>query len=386
MVRNGIDRPDVWTPLLSGQRVGLLTNAAGLDHQLRRDVDTLLAAGIQVTALFAPEHGLYGLADAGETVGSQIDTHTGLPVYSLYEEDSRRFTRQMLDAVDILAVDLPLIGVRFFTYLTALVYALESCAEFHKPLLLLDRCNPLGGLQVEGGPLLTGFESYVGGYPLPIRYGLTAGEVAAMVNAERKLGCHLIRVGVSGWRRDMLFPETSLPWLAPSPSLQHFENALFYPGMALLEGTNVSEGRGTTRPFETLGAPFFDARQLAEALNALDLPGVRFRPTAFTPSFSKHAGKACGGVQIHVTDREAFTPVIVGIAMIKTAYDMYADHFQWKQEAYEYVYDINPFDVVCGTDKIRKQIEGGVSLAEIEADWAEGLAAFGEVRKPFLLY
>lgn len=364
MVRNGIDRPDVWTPLLSGQRVGLLTNAAGLDHQLRRDVDTLLAAGIQVTALFAPEHGLYGLADAGETVGSQIDPHTGLPVYSLYQEDSRRFTRQMLDAVDILAVDLPLIGVRFFTYLTALVYALESCAEFHKPLLLLDRCNPLDGLQVEGGPLLTGYESYVGGYPLPIRYGLTAGEVAAMVNAERKLGCHLIRVGVSGWRRDMLFPETSLPWLAPSPSLQHFENTLFYPGMALLEGTNVSEGRGTADPFLMIGAPWVQADCLVDALNERALPGVRFAPVSFTPACSKHAGNGCHGVKALLTDANALHPVSVGVALLDTIRALWPDEFRFlPTETEDHALMI---DLLSGSDTLRTHPTGERYLAEAD--------------------
>jgi len=362
MVQLGIDRPELWLPHLTGMRVGLLTNAAGLNHELQRDVDVLLTADVQVTAIFAPEHGLYGLADAGEAVGAQMDARTGLPVISVYQPDSRRFTRQMLESIDVLAVDLPLIGVRFFTYLTALVYALEACAEFDKPMLLLDRPNPLGGLVLEGGPLLPGFESYVGGYPLPIRYGLTAGELAAVVNAERHLHADLMVINVSGWRREMLFSQTGLPFLAPSPSLQHFENTLLYPGIAFLEGANVSEGRGTADPFALIGAPWVHAERLADAMNERMLPGVQFAPAAFTPTASKYAGQGCYGVKALLTDPAAVRPVTMGVALLEVLRSLYPDDFHFLPPGSEG--RLPMIDLLSGSDLLRTQRTGEAYLAQ----------------------
>jgi len=249
-----------------------------------------------------------------------------------------------------------------------------------------DRPNPIGGLQVEGNITQPGFESFVGQYPLPTRHGMTVGELARLFNEEFGIGCELEVVKMEGWERSMWFEQTNLPWVLPSPNIPTVDTCVVFPATVHVEGTEISEGRGTTKPFELFGAPYIDADKYTDELNKHKFAGIAFRAANFRPTFQKWANQTCGGVQMHITDRAAFSPVIVGIAMVKTAYDMYAEHFQWKQTAYEYVFDKNPFDVVCGTDKIRNQIEAGVSLKEIEDSWKDGLTEFGEKRGEYLTY
>jgi uncharacterized protein YbbC (DUF1343 family) len=263
---------------------------------------------------------------------------------------------------------------------------MRAAKKFGKRVIVCDRPNPIGGVAVEGNVTETAFTSFVGQFEIPTRHGMTIGELARLFNEHFGIGCELEVVTMDGWQREMYFEQTRLPWVLPSPNMPTVEAAVVFPATVHVEGTELSEGRGTTKPFELNGAPFIDPYVWAGELDKFDFPGVAFRPCFFQPTFQKWAGQTCGGVQIHVTDRASFTPVIVGIAMIKTAYDLYTEQFQWKQSAYEYVFDKNPFDVVSGTDKIRKQIEGGVLLKEIEAAWHSGLATFVQVRRPFLLY
>ena len=253
-------------------------------------------------------------------------------------------------------------------------------------MIVCDRPNPINGNAIEGNITEHGFKSFVGQFEIPTRHGMTIGELAKMFNEHFGIGCDLTVVEMTGWSREMWGDETGLPWILPSPNIPTVDSCVVFPATVHVEGTELSEGRGTTKPFEINGAPYIDPYAWVAELEKFGFDGVKFRHVFFRPTFQKCAEQLCGGVQIHVTDREAFTPVIVGIAMLKTAYDMYPEHFEWKKDPYEYVYDINPIDVVCGTDKIRKQFEAGVSLREIEAGWAEGEAEFAEARKPYLLY
>lgn len=278
--------------------------------------------------MFGPEHGVRGNIGAGELVDQYTDPVTGLPVYSLYGKAGRHFTQEMLECFDLLIYDIQDVGVRFFTYLSTLRNALADCAAAGKTLLVLDRPNPLGGEIVEGGMVQEGYYSFVGCCRFPYRYGLTAGEAAVMLNEEEKLGCDLQVAKCTGWKRTMQYPEWNKIWIAPSPALMNFESVLCYPGTCLLEGTNISEGRGTAAPFRVVGAEFIDAEELAEVLNRAGLPGVVATPVWFTPSTSKYEGKNCGGVTFHVTDREKFRPVTLGITLLDHLRHRYGQKFR----------------------------------------------------------
>jgi len=263
---------------------------------------------------------------------------------------------------------------------------MRSAKQFGKKVIVCDRPNPINGNAIEGNITEHEFKSFVGQFEIPTRHGMTIGELARMFNEHFGIGCELEVVEMTGWTREMWGDETGLPWILPSPNIPSVDSCVVFPATVHLEGTELSEGRGTTKPFELNGAPYIDGKAWAEVLNDFNFPGVKFRRAYFEPWFSEFAGETCSGVQIHVTDREAFTPVIVGVAMVKTAYDMYPDKFQWRQNDYEYEFGRNPLYIVCGTDEIRKQIERGVALNEIAADWSSGLAAFVQARKPCLLY
>ena len=380
MVHNGIDRPDVWRKLLRGKRVGLVTAASGYDASLRRSVDCLLAEGMRVTALFAPEHGLRGAADAGEDVGSAVDPRTGLPVYSLYRKESRRFTENMFRDVDVITYDIADVGARFYTYLSTLLTTVEDCARFHRPLVVLDRVNPLGGSVTEGAALQPDCRSFVGAYDVPIRYAMTPGEFALLVNHEERCGCDLTVVEATGWRRNWLHPQTGLPWVPPSPALQHFESALLYPGTCLAEGANLSEGRGTAAPFALIGAPYVNADTLSDRLNAQTLPGVRFLSAAFTPSTSKHAGVPCEGVRILLTDAHACRPVTVGLAVLDAVRGLWPESFAFLPPAGES--GLPMIDLLSGSHRLRE----GQTAAGYLADAAADCETFLTRSTPFQLY
>jgi uncharacterized protein YbbC (DUF1343 family) len=313
------------------------------------------------------------------------DPRTGMPVYSLYGE-VRRPTAEMLAGVDVLVFDIQDVGTRVYTFVYTMALAMAAARDHGKRFIVLDRPNPINGTSIEGSLLEVGHESFVGMYPIAMRHGLTIGELAQMFNAEFGIGCELSIVPMKGYERGLWFDETSAPWVIPSPNMPALDTATVYPGTVLLEGTMISEGRGTTRPFELIGAPFADSYELAELLASYRLPGVHFRPNSFLPTFQKHAGRPCHGVQIHVLSREEFSPVITGVAVIKAMRDLYAKDFQWKLPPYEYVHDRMPVDVIAGGTRIREQIEGGEPVAEIKASWAEDEADFAERRKPYLLY
>ncbi len=373
--------------LIRGVRVGLVCNQASVTPDLRHVADVFgEQTDFKLTTLFGPQHGIRGdVQDNMIETPHTIDERTGVPVYSLYSE-TREPTEEMLTNLDVIVFDMQDVGCRIYTFVYTMANCMRAAKKFGKKVIVCDRPNPINGVAVEGNVTETEFTSFVGQFEIPTRHGMTCGELAHLFNEHFGIGCELEVVAMEGWSREMWFEETRLPWILPSPNIPTVDTCVVFPATVHIEGTELSEGRGTTKPFELNGAPFIDPYAWVAELEKYNFTGVAFRHSFFRPTFQKWADQTCGGVQMHVTDRDAFTPVIVGIAMIKMAHDLYAEHFQWKQTAYEYVFDKNPFDVVCGTDKIRKQIEGGTALHEIEADWAEGLSAFREVRKPYLLY
>ena len=372
---------------LKGRTIGLVVNPASLDSALISTVDIFLnASGVKVSVLFGPQHGI-----RGETQDNMIewegfqDRQTKLPVYSLYGK-TREPLPEMMDGIDCLVIDLPDVGARHYTFVWTLALCLRACKKYGKACVVLDRPNPINGVAMEGPVLDPRFSSFVGLYPLPLRHGMTMGEIACYLNREFNIGCDLTVVPLEGWQREMWFDETSLPWVMPSPNMPTPDTAIVYPGMCLLEGTTISEGRGTTRPFEIFGKPGVDPDGLVKRLTAEDLPGVRFRPLYFQPTFQKHQGEVCGGAQIHVTDRNRFLPVLTGVAVIRTIYHLYPESFSWKQPPYEYEEEKLPIDILAGTDELRSQIEHGCSVEEIARSWQKKLDLFREARKTYLLY
>ena len=363
--------------LIRGKRVGLITNHSGVDRKLRHDIDLLASApGVKLTALFSPEHGIRGAAQAGEKVRSAIDAKTGVPIHSLYGE-TRRPTAEMLKDVDVLLYDIQDIGSRFYTYISTLGECMQAAAERKIPLIVLDRPNPLGGEIIEGPVLDLTFRSFVGAFAIPVRYGLTPGELAGWIKTNLKLDLELSVVKMKHWTRAQWYEETNLIWVPPSPNIPTMASAIVYPGMCLIEGTNLSEGRGTTTPFEIVGAPWIDGIKLAERLNALALPGVLFRPVAFTPTLSKFSGETCQGVQLHVADRKSFRPLPTALAIIEDIRRNYPEQFQFKS---------SHFDRLAGTDTVRKAMERNQPAAEIVSTWQKDLKEFEIARKKFLLY
>jgi len=363
--------------LIRGRHVGLITNPTGVDRQLVSDVDLLAhTPAVHLVALFGPEHGIRGAHQAGASVGSDRDPVTGLPVYSLYGK-TRRPTPAMLQGVDVLVFDIQAVGARFYTYLYTMADAMKAAAAAHIPTIVLDHPNPIGGTKVQGPILDPKFASFVGEYPIPLRYGMTIGELAEFFNGEFHIGADLTVVKMRGWKRSMYYDDTPLQFVMPSPNMPTETTALVYPGMGLVEGTNVSEGRGTTRPFELIGAPWIDAEQLSRALNGKRLDGVRFRPVHFTPTFSKYEGKSCNGIEVHVMDRGTFNPVVVGLTVIATIHDLYSHQF---------AFNASGFDRLVGNDWIRKDIEKGVPVSEMQLRWQADLSQFEKVRQKYLLY
>ena len=373
-------------PWLRGRRLGLLAHQASVTRDLAHVAQLLNdLRGVRLARLFAPEHGLWGAAQDHAPVASTRDQVTGLEVWSLYGEQ-RAPTPQTLAGLDALVVDLQDVGARYYTFVWTLALAMRECARAGVRVVVLDRPNPLGGDRVEGNVPDPAFASFVGLYPLPARHGLTIGELARRFVLEEGIRCDLTVARMRGWRRAMLWEDTGLPWVPPSPNMPTPDTARVYPGGCLIEGTNLSEGRGTTRPFEWVGAPYLDGHRYAEALDGLGLPGVRFRPARFTPTFHKWAGEVCGGVQIHVTDRRRFRPFRTGVAAISVARRLAPAEFRWKEPPYEFEHQRLPIDILFGTDRIRTQIEGGTDLPVIEATWRTALPLYTRRRRAFMIY
>jgi uncharacterized protein YbbC (DUF1343 family) len=373
--------------LVRGARVGLVCNQASVDHGFHHVADVIHeSAGIDLRVLFGPQHGIRGdVQDNMIETSHAKDRKTGLPIYSLYSE-TREPTEEMLRDLDVIVFDLQDVGCRIYTFVYTLANCMRAAKKFSKKVIACDRPNPIGGTQVAGNVLDPAFASFVGQYPIPTRHAMTVCELARMFNDEFGIDCELECVTMEGWNRKLWYDETDGPWVLPSPNMPSVDAATVFPGTVHLEGTQLSEGRGTTRPFELVGAPYIDADRFADGLNNLGLTGVYFRSCVFMPTFQKHAGQACGGVQVHVTDRRSFEPVSAGIGIVKTAFDMYGEDFRWKDPPYEYEYDRNPFDIISGTSKIREAIERGNSLSDIEASWQSGLEKFSGRRQQFLLY
>jgi uncharacterized protein YbbC (DUF1343 family) len=342
-------------------------------------------SGTRLTRLFAPEHGLWGAAQDHAPIAAARDPVTRLPVVSLYGS-RREPTAAMLAGLDALVVDLQDVGSRYYTFVWTTALAMRACAQAGVEVMVLDRPNPLGGTDVEGNMPDPAFASFVGLYPLPARHGLTIGEVARWLAAAHGVRPRLTVVAMAGWRRRMLWEDTGVPWVPPSPNMPTPDTARVYPGGCLFEGTNLSEGRGTTRPFEWVGAPYLDAHACAEALDAQRLPGVTFRPARFTPTFHKWAGRLCGGVQIHVTDRARFKPFLTGLAVIATARRLAPRRFAWRRPPYEFERRKLPIDILLGTDSVRRALERGRPLREIERGWLGDLERWRRRRAPALLY
>jgi uncharacterized protein YbbC (DUF1343 family) len=372
-----------------GQRVGLVVHPASVDAKLRHAVELFAASnGVRLTTVFGPEHGLLGEAQDLIGVRDGKDPLSGVRAVSLYGAtvDSLRPTADQLAGLDVLVIDLQDVGSRYYTFPTTMLYCLEVAAKVGLRCIVLDRPNPIGGDAIEGPVLRPGFESFVGAHPIPIRHGLTIGEMARLYQAERKIDVELEVIPCEGLTRDMDWDTTGLPWVMPSPNMPTVDTAFVYPGQCLIEGTNLSEGRGTTRPFELCGAPGVDARRVAEKLNEQCMPGVIFRPSWFQPTFQKEADKLCGGVQVHVTDRRAFRPVATGVAVLGELRHAAGESFVWRTEPYEFVSNPIAIDLLFGSSDERLALEQTHNAIDFALKWQREEQEFTERRRPFLLY
>ena len=387
MVRTGCDIISSTTcKRLKGKRVGLLANPASVTRTLQSTIEVLAANAVRLDRLFGPQHGI-----RGDTQANMIEwrgfTHEtlGIPVHSLYGRH-RAPSKRMLEGLECVVIDLPDVGARPYTYLWTSLLMLRACAERGIEVVVLDRPNPIGGTALEGTVLADAYRSFVGLFPLPMRHGLTIAEALSMMNAKEDIGAELRVVRMKGWTRSMLFGDTGLPWVPPSPNMPTPDTALVYPGTVLLEGTNISEGRGTTRPFEIIGAPWIEPHAFAAELSSHRMQGVVFRPLQFSPTWDKYAGQLCGGVQVHVAERKRFQPVRCGAAIIAAAKRLYPDRFEWKKPPYEYERELAPIDVISGSSALREAVDSGGNLSSLFETWLRDEKRFREERRPFLLY
>jgi uncharacterized protein YbbC (DUF1343 family) len=372
---------------LAGHRVGVVCNPASVNGRFEHVADRIAGdPSVTLVAIFGPQHGFR--ADVQDNMVEsphQADTRRRVPVYSLYSE-TREPTPEMMEGIDLLVVDLQDVGTRIYTFVSTMANCLRAARRLGVRIIVCDRPNPIGGDAVEGPMLVEGFQSFVGQFPIPMRHGMTIGELARLFNEHFGIGADLEVVPMSGWSRRAYHDELGLPWVLPSPNIPTFDTCLVFPGAVLFEGTNVSEGRGTTRPFEILGAPWIDSEEFASRLNRLQLSGVYFRPAVFAPTFHKHAGLTCGGCQIHVTERRMFRPVQTGVAILEQCRLAGLESFAWRQTPYEYEFERLAIDLLAGSDQLRCQIESGVPAAAIAASWEPAVAEFRTLRNAFLLY
>lgn len=370
-----------------GLKAGLLIHPASVNRKLIHTKDILLKSKkIRITALFGPQHGIFG--DTQDNMiewEGFVDKETGIPVYSLYGK-TRKPTNGMLKNLDIFIVDLQDVGTRYYTFIWTMALCMEACKEKGIPLVVLDRVNPIGGHLTEGPVLKPEFSSFVGLHPLPVRHGMTIGELALYFKDKFYSDLDLTVIPLKGWKRNQWFDETGLPWVMPSPNMPTLDTATVYPGMCLLEGTILSEGRGTTRPFEIFGAPFIEPEKLVRRLKDFKLNGVCFRPLYFTPTFNKFSGELCGGAQIHVIDREKFKPFNTAVAILLAIRNLYPKIKLWRQPPYEYEFEKLPIDILSGSDRLRNDIEKEVPLKDMKDWWEKESLAFEKVRNRYLLY
>ncbi len=383
-IQVGLEKFLTIPPTGSRQRVGLITNHSAIDHNLDHAIDLLQASDVvDVAALLGPEHGVRGDAQAGEPVSSAVDVRTGLPSYSLYGATYRP-DASMVQGLDALVYDIQDLGVRYATYASTMIEAMRAAAEFGLRFYVLDRPNPLNGRIVEGNVLEPGHESFVGAYTMPVRHSLTIGELARMVNAQQGLGVELSVVSMSGWRRNLWYDETDLPWLPPTPNLPTLNALTLYSDTCLIEGTNLSEGRGTTLPFEVIGAPWLQAEALVRELRSLQLPGINVRATTFVPVFSKHKGTLCAGIQCHVLDRDQLDATAFGVHVLSIIRRLHPNEFEWvvANEDGRSLF----IDRLAGTDKLRKALDRDTTPREIMERWQGEIDAFERACAPYLLY
>jgi uncharacterized protein YbbC (DUF1343 family) len=373
--------------LIEGRRVGLLCNPASVDAGFRHSADRLFEdPDVTLAALFGPQHGFRSdLQDNMIETPHARDSRRQVPVYSLYSE-TREPTPLMLRDIDVLVVDIQGVGTRVYTFVYTMANCMRAAARHGVPVVVCDRPNPIGGSEVEGSRLQSAWTSFVGQFPIPMRHGMTVGELARLFNTAYEIGAALEVVTLEGWQREMYFDQTGLPWILPSPNVPTLDTAIVYPGAVLFEGTMLSEGRGTTRPFELIGAPWIDGDRLAGEMNALGLPGVHFRPAFFEPTFQKHAKQSCGGCQIHVLDRRAFEPVRTAVELIHEFWREDPVRFAWKHPPYEYEHERMPIDLLFGSDRLRRAIDAGEGVRALIDSWTTDEDEFRRQREPFLMY
>lgn len=364
-------------------RIGLITNHSAVTSSLQPGIDALRDAGLNIVALFGPEHGVRGDVAAGDLVASGTDPRSGLPVHSLYG-DTRKPTPEMLKGIDALVFDLQDVGARFYTFLYTMSYCMQAAGENGIPFTVLDRPNPIGGVEVEGNLVKEGFTSFVGMHPIACRHGLTTGELARYYQHTLSVECELHVVPLQGWKRSMQWEDSGLQWVMPSPNIPTVDTARAYPGMCFIEGTWLSEGRGTTKPFEVFGAPYVDADAFADVLNDLAMPGTRWRAVHFIPDSSKHKGEACHGCQLHVTDKAKFRPTATGIRLLSALKKTYPNDFQWRPPFKEGRPHF--IDFLAGTDALRNDLDAGRSADEIVVEWQSAALPYIEARKAAFLY
>jgi uncharacterized protein YbbC (DUF1343 family) len=374
-------------PWIRGQRLGLLCNPASIDRRWVHARDRIMPRFPgQLKALYSPQHGFFAEKQDNMIESSHLtDAASGLPVFSLYGE-TRIPTAEMLAPIDLLLVDLQDVGTRVYTFIYTLSYCLEAARDCGRRVLVLDRPNPVNGRQMEGNLLKPPWTSFVGRYELPMRHGLTIGELARLFNDHFGIGCQLDVVAMAGWRRAMWFDDTGLPWVAPSPNMPTPDTATVYPGQVIWEGTNISEGRGTALPFELFGAPFLDSRGVITALAVESLPGVVLRPCVFEPTSGKHALTPCQGFQMHVTDRNLFEPYLTSLKLMQAILRCHPDDFDWKPPPYEYEFKKQPIDLILGDGDVRKRLEALEDLNVLADGWREELQAFRRTCAPHCIY
>ncbi len=388
MIRIGIEelvsRPPVF---LHGRRLALLCNQASTDRNFihSRELISQAFPG-QLTCLFSPQHGFYSEKQDNMIESDHItDPLTGLPVYSLYG-DKRRPDAEMFESFEVLLVDLIDVGTRVYTFIWTVIYCLQTAVETGTAVVILDRPNPVGGHLVEGNLLLAQWSSFVGLHPIPMRHGLTLGELALLLNREMGIGAELEVVPMQGWQRTMFFPDTGFPWVYPSPNMPSPQTALVYPGQVIWEGSNISEGRGTTLPFELFGAPFFDQDAIVSLLDRRHMAGCVLRPVVFEPTSGKWAGTPCRGFQIHVTDPHAFRSYRLSLALLGVLLRLYPDEFSYKKPPYEYEFERMPMDLILGDQQVRLALESGADVLELEQAWQPDLDRFESLRRAVFLY
>ncbi|MGD1147194.1 MAG: DUF1343 domain-containing protein [Thermoanaerobaculaceae bacterium] len=387
-VRLGLERLVEDPALVNGRRVAVLANQASVTSDLEPAWRAVARAGAQVVRIFAPEHGLWGVAQDMEAVGEDREPALGVPVVSLYGSTAETLTprREHLAGLDALVVDLPDIGCRYYTFAATMAHAMAACEAAGVEVIVCDRPNPIGGVALEGGPVQPACRSFVSELPLPVRHGMTLGEVALLLRSARHPALSLSVLTCEGWRRDDWWDETGLPWVAPSPNMPSLTTVAVYPGACLVEATNLSEGRGTTRPFQLIGAPWLDGETLAEHLGAAGVPGARFRATRFRPQFGKHAGSVCNGVEWHVTDRDAMRPLELGVRLLAEVRALHPEKFSWRCEAYEFVADMPTIDLLTGSAAARDVIEGRAAADGVFGRWRSYCSEFNTLRAGVLLY